>query len=386
MATKHDVEVSIGGNTTGLSVAVNRATAEMGKIFGAAEGIKGMLAETFGFVAIALAIENLIEFTEEIVKGSEALDIATDEFQALKIMAREAGTSMEFFTKIFPKIATAAQEAFEGSSKQLIAFSKLGLTQADLQLGKLDRLKKMMAGAGNISKAEAMTALRDLGLGKQAGRLLMMQPGLSDFDKTIKEQSFRIASAEQLVIISELKDKFAELFDFLKVSFIPVLSDLAAILLSFKTLLQAISNYLPDMGKVGNLKASDSLLHKMVEGSRWLAGLSPALTKFDQGGEDMKEANRKLKEKIDFEKNKEKGGGKDIENIGKRVPIEFESNQFLKVGGLMGVDINNRLQDIAEQQVEQQKITNDKLDTIIDKLPDKYSGPPIVNEWPLPMY
>jgi hypothetical protein len=190
-------------------------------------GLKNTIVEAFSVYAIGEAIKSMVEFADTTIKGAEGLGVTTDKFQALRIAAREANKDMALFERTFQGLEKAASGALGGDTKALNAFRNLGVNEADLKnLNKTDLLSKVMRGTDGMSRSFAEDNLRAIGAGRNAGALMSIKPQLSNitgFTNDLKGQG-RIASNDDLNALNELKDKWEEFSDEIKVAAVPALT------------------------------------------------------------------------------------------------------------------------------------------------------------------
>jgi len=152
-----DMNASSVGTELGKASAV--AAAFGAKMRGIGKGLAGVF--TFG-AATAIA-KNLIGTADSIQDMAEAYNMGTDSLQAFQAMARTTKGGIEGLDGISKKLVESQAKAMEGSDSEAEAFSKLGISIADVT-GPTDVLMKKIADG--YAKTGNLSAVMTL-LGKQ---------------------------------------------------------------------------------------------------------------------------------------------------------------------------------------------------------------------------
>ena len=352
------VNVVVGANAAGFNRTMGEVGGKVKELVGLSSMLKMSLAAAFGGAVIGEVIKNLVDFSNEVVKGAAALDVTTENFQALKIAAREAGTNMEYVEKIFQRIEKSASDALGGAADKMKALQLLGMTSEDAQLDKVTYLSKMMQGAGRLERGQAVEALRTLiGTRADPNKLMALQPTLAHFDeyKRRKEAGGAFANDADLEKISQLKDKMNALFDALKVKLIPVLAEVIVWVLKFvNSLVFTIAHLYRYTALKWDAQRGASNDTQMDVFFKQTAMEKRQNQKAEEKAEQDAKAARLLTQ---LDTNSHPTAEQPVQGkLG-----ELPSNQYLKIGGLMGVDTNYRLQRL---QVDLQRQANNYLQQI----------------------
>ncbi len=350
-----NIGITVSGNATGWSKTAKGVEDSIGGLGKMAAGLKGQLAAAFGTAAIISGIKNVIDFADNMVDGAEAVGVTTDNFQALTIIAREAGASLDIFTKLFEKIAKASEDALGGSSKDMLAFTKLGLSQSDLLLNKVERLKKIASGALALPRGEAETALRGIGI-KNAPQFMAMAPSISGLDQFTQDKKNvgSIASPEDLVALAEFKDSMEELMNSIKVFFVPILSGVMTLFIRFKQGFEIFFIGMTAMVKNGVSNIKNLLTGHWTKIKSTREAIREALTdKLVEQANDDKMRSLRKQNHIDSIL-----AGANVTDVSGDIPYKSDnavknlsSPGNLKIGGLLGVDLNYRIQRLTEDML-----------------------------------
>lgn len=153
------------------------------------EEMKGMVAGAFTVEAVRGIVEKTMEYAETIDKASLRMKITTEETQALSMIAKDAGSSLEKVENAFRKIELARAKALGGDKKSLASFAALGIDEKDLQKqGNITELGgKVATAAGKGSNEYEGIALAGLGLKGVAGDLTAIGESMGDLKGKIEE-------------------------------------------------------------------------------------------------------------------------------------------------------------------------------------------------------
>jgi hypothetical protein len=176
------VKVSIVADKSGFDSALQG-------VKGSLEGLKEMVAGAFTVEAITALVEKTFEYADTIDKTSLRMKMTTEQTQALGIIAKEAGSSLETIETAFKKIEKARAKALGGNADELKAFKALGLSANDLSKGNNTigiAAQVASAGAHGSTDKEGV-ALQNLGLKEASGDLIAIGDGLKDFDARLEE-------------------------------------------------------------------------------------------------------------------------------------------------------------------------------------------------------
>ena len=390
------IQVDMSVNAVNFNKQIHQAGEQIHGLSGISEGLKGTLATAFGGATIAIAIEKMIDFADTTIKGADALNVSVKQFEALRLMSEETGTSMDAVSSAINKIGLSADEALEGNAKKMAALHFFKLNKDDLKtMSDFQLLQKAFENTKGQTRETVEAGLRQIGI-KRPGELMPAREQLGGFKEFTNEKDAAglLPNPEDVKHIQELKLQFDSLSNSIKSEAIPLFAWFIPIVFgvidAFRKLgvymgtivISSISRYTDTMkgiwdtakslythtdnaisGKETFTQAykgynedasniSDDLYDKFkADNSEDSNLIESELKKID----DEAEARKKASELADsiFKKDQEE---KEKGTANREVPTEketkFGSNQYLKVGGLMGVDLNTRLSQITIQGVE----------------------------------
>jgi len=297
---------------------------------------------------------------------------------------------MEDLTGAIKKVGAAAKNALEGNAKALRGFRAFGISNEDLRnLKDFELLQKVMAGGQGMSKATEEANLRNLGI-KNPSLIINAAPQLANFGEFAagKEKTGQIASPEQLRQLQELKFQFDALSDTIKTKMVPILlwliNTFNYAVVGFKVLGQIIYSVI---GLITNTVVEVGLFIKNIFTEGWKAAGRDFVNNVANDASyaiktglidgiggivdtyDKKEAAIQAKIEAFMKDQESKGetGGADREVANQKVP-EMGSNQFLKIGGLMGTDVDMKIMMINQQIEDNTKQAAITLQNIFEAL------------------
>jgi hypothetical protein len=196
------VKVDITADKSGFESAVKGVEHSI-------EGLKEMVVGAFSVEAIAGIVEKTVEYADTIDKASLRMKMTTEETQALSIVAKEAGSSLETIEQAFRKIETARAKALGGDAKSVAAFKALGLDTATLSKSNntLGIAGQLASAARNGSNDKDGVALGQLGLKKSAGDLTALGDSLQNFGEKVDELKSKGAIMEDKDIANIVRAK-----------------------------------------------------------------------------------------------------------------------------------------------------------------------------------
>jgi hypothetical protein len=376
MASQAQGKVIFSADAIGFMRGANAVKGQMVEIAGLGSGLKNALAGAFGAATITMMIGNLVNMSDEIVKGADKLDMTTDKFQALKIAVNKANQEMSVMEGAFAKIDEAARHL----DKQHILM-RYGITREEMtgpnSLSNPDLLFKMYKNMQSMgmSKEQEMSAFGDLNIkSKQLANLMaILEQTGDDFDQFAKhmKDADEIMDKADLKTLSQAKDEWRDIVSEIKMfsaySLVGVIEELKSIYdnLSFivdwwgekidwlhdklfgpetpnlpTTLPPTMGPTLQDKftyaGELTTPPVPSSFnginIDAVTAASKTATELLVGKTPLVEPPEEKIKVNRE-KDTSDLEKER----------------VNFGENKFLKIGGLMGVDVNTKLQIIQEQ-------------------------------------
>jgi hypothetical protein len=203
------VQGKIALDGAGFFSTLNRAR-------GAVSSFGGALAGAFSVGAIAGFTRGVIALAGKLNDVSDALNINVEFLQRFVNSAKLSGGSLEDFEKFIATTQRSRQAALnDPKGKEAQSFGKLGIDAVGISSMSNQQLTEaiMQSMASGIT-ADKTNALYEVG-GKSAAKLAAgFRDGLSDKP---------IMTAEQIAIIDDIGDSFAELYQTLQVSLAPAL-------------------------------------------------------------------------------------------------------------------------------------------------------------------
>ena len=203
------VQGKIALDGAGFFSTLNRAR-------GAVSSFGGALAGAFSVGAIAGFTKGVIALAGKLNDVADALNINVEFLQRFVNSAKLSGGSLEDFEKFIATTQRSRQAALnDPKGKDAQSFGKLGIGAGGISTMSNQQLTEaiMQSMASGIT-ADKTNALFEVG-GKSAAKLAAgFRDGLSDKP---------IMTAEQIAIIDDIGDAFAELYQTLQVSLAPAL-------------------------------------------------------------------------------------------------------------------------------------------------------------------
>jgi len=146
--------------------------------------LKGMVAGAFAVGAIASFVGKTVEYADTIDKTSQRMKMTVEQTQALSIVAKDAGSSLDVVEGAFNKIEKARAKALGGDKKSLAAFAVAGIDVKDLQKGNntAQIAGKLGQAKANGSNDTEGVALQALGLKSAAGDIQLISEQLLNLD------------------------------------------------------------------------------------------------------------------------------------------------------------------------------------------------------------
>jgi hypothetical protein len=169
-------------NTSQFERDMNRAKQTIGNFGSIAAEAGKMAAAGLAVVATGLAALTVkqMQVIDQTSKLSRTLGVNIADFQALSLVAEEAGVGQEQLTVAFTKTQKAIFEAAQGTKTYVDAFSQIGLKAEDLiNLNPDQQFLKIAEALTKIENPTARTALALEIFGKQGRAIIDLLPGLS---------------------------------------------------------------------------------------------------------------------------------------------------------------------------------------------------------------
>lgn len=334
-------------------------------------------------------------FVSEIQDASDRLGIATDRVQEFRMAAKHAGYELNIFDKVFNNLAKSRLNAVNGG-KEMESFKTFGLDENQVShLNKTDALKAIMQKTKSMTDSKARENLGGIFDAKTANALMAMRDDILNPTKNI-------VSSSQLEQVNALNDAFEDLRDTTIAGLIPAFTALIdyinKTILGFKQdtrtgdemYSQAAALYWNKYGKEPKSKGilagmnyqseiiGANLFDSEEEKQRTVAAAGKKYITSVFGSDiyeelmkefvpppsidsqlnelkakrvkDRQARDAMLKEGEDFHPSK-----RPPEKVKRQVDIptagELSSNQFLKIGGAIGIDAQYRLERLQAKSI-----------------------------------
>jgi hypothetical protein len=224
----------LGLDGSGFQLGIKQAQSAANKFSKTLDSEFGSRLKTLlGAAAVEEAARHTLDFAGHVNDLSLRLGISTDAVQQWDNALKQSGSSIETAASFFDKLAIAREKALGGDGKTMGAFKKLGVSQSDLQSKRVEDIGLQIGEAVKNGDPQAMiSSLREVG-GKGAGELIAaFKAGLKDmFDST------PLISAEDIVELDSIGDKFTVLGKTIMAAMAPVLAFINRRLTDMKALL-----------------------------------------------------------------------------------------------------------------------------------------------------
>lgn len=349
MAANEKVTVHVGGDGTGFHRAMSGVEERVKRFVGLAEGLKGALAGALGGFTIGEIVKSMSEFARSIEDASKRLHLTIKEVYNLKRATQEAGQSWESMFKANDKAEEflAKIANYQATPQQMAVASKYGL-KGDEASGMTAALSMLRQGANRSELAELVGQ-------KEAGIMTGNRKSFLNQSKSV--------DAEAISKMARLSVEMELLTDEIKAGVIPALIGFVDGLMSYsRKVLQFDAKALVSFEQA--IKTPGFLTSK---GFKWeREAFKQFMNTWDGIAEGDKNSNKAIEDK-----RKEMIKAYEREQKELKLPVdrkrpfimsgELPSNQFLKVGGLLGVDTNYRLERLSKKQLETQMSMLDQL-------------------------
>lgn len=161
----------LGLDTTGFKAGLREAHSAFSQLAGKMSAMAGV---SIGVAGLEEGVRKAVEYGARIQDLSERFHVSAESLQKLGNAAELHGSSLEGVAKAFNRLEIAQSKALDGSTRQIQAFSNLGINVEDLR--KLSPEEIMVKlGASSLDAAD-MVAI----LGKNALELIPTLKGLAD--------------------------------------------------------------------------------------------------------------------------------------------------------------------------------------------------------------
>lgn len=183
--------------------AKDEVSATLTRIKSAFGGMGGSLAGAFSVTAIAAFGKSVLNYVGQIKDASEATGISTDKFQALAMVAKTNGVSMEQLTGAIARLRNV--QGSVGNDKNLqSAFASLKISIKDVQSSNPEQLLASIAkGLGETGNASAAFDLFGRGA---AGLLSTLKDLEAGWDPLVQKMRSGIISESDIERIDQMGD------------------------------------------------------------------------------------------------------------------------------------------------------------------------------------
>jgi hypothetical protein len=361
MANNPQIKIGVGVDGAGISVAegmfnamfkrIGGKGAEVGKIFkdlmATGNAGSGLLGTATAFAAVAGAATLMYElgthtaaWAHEIVEVSKQMNISTDAAQTLGFAASLMGKDLSWAAQMMEKINLVTEKALGGQADFVKLANAIGLTQSELKnLNIEDVFKKFLTAvsSGKLSDAQIENAV--------GVKNIRSVKSLAENQEYAEKYGIKVDSGTMAMMADEWKAWKTILLDLGVVlayvgavivgvvriirKSIMWLNDI--IIAAVATLIAGVLGLVSKIPRFGYLKKQSEAAWETAKEYGNAAGqnIEEIFTLAGESGQQT--TNRKG----DF------GTGKGLEKL--------EGNPFLKVGGLMGIDTNFRMERLIQQ-------------------------------------
>lgn len=394
------VQVDFHGNAQPFINAANKVQHKMKEIVGLGEFLKGGLVTALGGGTIAAIAEHMGTFAKNIQDASKRLGISVGQVIELKKAAHQAGVEFESWYLVKRKTESFLQDVVNGKNGSFAA--RLGITSDNARSMRwTDALAKALEA--NASRAD---------LAKLVGPRAVdwVQGSRKEIIEYLKSNKKDI-NAEAVDTMARFKLELEFLIEEIEIGLLPALSRLVEWIEKHVTkgldTAEAKRNAIR-AGAAASGVTIDRNAQMGIFPSKESFLVSNLGSAFGMGTKSKAQADKFLKEagftpegiavfwktmaqenqKVeDKEKNREASRQrriKELENgprVEDRVPTqaslskEFATNQFLKIGGLMGIDVTYRLERLGYEQLAVQREIRDILAGRNESAPELDSEP-----------
>lgn len=220
------VKIEVGGDSTGfhktMSGVENRITGLKSKMSGFNLG--GSLASIAGGIGIASLVRGAMDFARSIEIASERMGTTVQRTQQLRTVAYLAKKELGDFETIFAKVNTFGNAALAPGSKESNIAKKFGITQEDLtgqkSLTNEQLVGKIFKSSLNMDPSVGQNLLKMV-FGKGSS-WITPEVRQNYLNKEIKPT----VSSEDINKMLELRDAFEDLADTVRIGLIPVFNKL----------------------------------------------------------------------------------------------------------------------------------------------------------------
>jgi hypothetical protein len=192
MAQTPDIRVRLSAEgVQEVIAAMKRIQAEAAKTEGVKalqQGFSDLGKELIGGFGIAAAVAGIVELGKKSIENvvniahlSEKIGSTTEMLSVLTFAAEQAGVSQEQLGTGLEKLAKAQDQAIQGSTKQVDAFKRLGITQADLKKNDPGQLFVLTSQKlSQVTSGSARAAIAQTLLGKSGADLIPVMNQLAN--------------------------------------------------------------------------------------------------------------------------------------------------------------------------------------------------------------
>jgi hypothetical protein len=360
----------------------------------AVTGLKGMLVGALGAVSIGSIVKSMLDFGDNIQTTANNLNVSTDSAQRFAYAARNANVEMGAFQKTLGTFDNLMAKWKGGSldATKVGLLKRLGLSEADFDAKPDELLFKALKSTQGQSREEVQGIFQQLGIkGKAAGQIIGNR-------EDILANDIPIVSEDVIGQLDALGDAFSNLKEALIVGLIPSFIESARMLMDVvKQVVDYFASESKRTDKMEELAGNDGVapMGMMERGAAFItettqnAMLATGFMKVGSKADDfMTEKLNTFRYGKDWRKYVDAGAeaaaekspfqiaiDKLVENLKKdttpkkkmdsvREPIfgkdkvtkpfqnnlgPLESNEFMKIGGFLGTDVQYRLSRLSEE-------------------------------------
>lgn len=328
----------------GVSQGLNQASTAVKK-FG--NEIKGTIAGAFGGAALVSVVRRTLQDIDQIQDVSEEFEMPTEQVQALENAAKRAMDSFQDLHGIMSKIKDIQFDALRGDNKKAMSiFEQYGISRDQLNL---------MRNTGDVTKVIATMKDSDINalLGKSAGKFIKYKSTFTNLDQ-LTNDGLKNGSIRPTDELNQMVNDTANIQADIGVIWRSIVYKFLQVIGIFINLFQAIN--------------------AVIKSSPFLSGVFKVLFLPITGQLAALDAIYK------FTKSPKPAGPSKA--IGSKEPLVSNlskgrssySDSMLSVGNFLGQNASINM-DVATSILSEAKITNRKLDRLIEVVEAKYEPP-----------
>lgn len=343
----------------------------LGKVESGLTGLKGKIAGALGVASIGLIVNNMLEFGESIQTVANNLDVSTDTAQKFTWAARNANIEVGVLAKTMNTLDMARRKFLGGDTKKGDLLKQLGLSEEELKTIRPDEmLYKVLERSKNKPRNYTENIFNQLGIPtKIGGKVLGAR-------EDILNKNIPLVSGDMIEKLDMMGDAFDDvkivIMEALIPAFISLVRQVVSLALGLKPILRILNEIEVLRAEAQKSKEIDAaakaslpeyLFHVLLSSKSKRSSSVKAVENWQKENKDEDTVLFKIiasLEKFLLELNKKKVPKLNEPYVPGTIPIKTKSkpekytsigelgtNEFLKIGGTLGMDLNYRLMRLS---------------------------------------